>query len=336
MSIRESRIPHPAGARVIILHKWIANILGRNAAMIVGHLDYLDRARDSAGEPLASRAELLAAMEGFAGRDAVDAALKLLVDVGWLVLIERKQSAGCNLRTWHEYALDVAAIANHPQTRADSRSPEIRTPDVRKSGLKPGLKPGRGIQEEVNKEVDTDTEPGGWGGVGDQSQDQNPIPAQEGRGSCGSAALSFIKEAKVADSGNYRNAGNGQGSNKNRPERGEVVFSEDFLRFWAAYPSGKGGQLETWAAWQALAADPAAIMKGLQGWLRSENWQREAGRYVPNPVKFLREQRWQSPPASTLVVSDKERFRIQYEKYKGMTLGEIRAMQKREAAGVTA
>lgn len=152
----------------------------------------------------------------------------------------------------------------------------------------------------------------GVGGQGqDQDQDQNPIPAQEGRGSCGSAALSFIKE--------------------------EVAFSDDFLRFWAAYPSGKGGQREAWAVWQALApVDVTAIMKGLAQWLRSESWQRENGRYVPNPVKFLREQRWQSPPASTLVVSDKERFRRQHEKYKGMTLGQIRAMQKREAAGVTA
>lgn len=102
--------------------------------------------------------------------------------------------------------------------------------------------------------------------------------------------------------------------------------------------SSKPGQLETWAAWQTLAADPAAIMKGLQGWLRSESWRRENGRYVPNPAKFLREQRWLAAPSGSAAfgVSDKERFRRQYEKYKGMTLGQIRAMRKREAEGVQA
>lgn len=162
----------------------------------------------------------------------------------------------------------------------------------------------------------------------DQSQDQNPIPPEGGRGSCPSGALSFIKEEKVATAGNYRSSNAGK-----PPERGEVAFSDDFLRFWAAYPAGKGNQLEAWAVWQALAADPGAVMKGLQQWLRSESWQREAGRYVPNPAKFLREQRWQSPPSSTMVVSDKERFRKQFEKYQGMTLGQIRALKAKEAAG---
>ena len=173
MSIRESRIPHPAGARVIISHKWIANIFGKTAAMLVGHLDYLDRARDGVDEPLASRAELLAALEGFAGRDAVDAGLKLLTEAGWVLLIECQQDGGSNLRKWHEYALNIAEIENYLQTRADARRPEIRTPDVRKSGLKsglkpglvlvrkPGLKPGARIQEEVDveEELTTDQNP---------------------------------------------------------------------------------------------------------------------------------------------------------------------------------
>ena len=188
MSIRESRIPHPPGSQVIIAHKWIAAALGKAAAMIMGHLDYLDRVKGGEGEPLATRAGLIAALEGFVGKNAIDENLKTLVEIGWVVLIEQKSFGDNNLRQWHEYAIDVDAIGAWLAQNRETRRPGFGKPGVPVSGPVSG----RGIQEEVNKEVDTDTEPGGVGGVGDQSQDQNPIPAQGGRGSCGSAALAVV------------------------------------------------------------------------------------------------------------------------------------------------
>ncbi len=59
---RESRIQHPAGALYLITHEWIAQKVGVCAANIIGYLGYLDRAKDTPGEPLVTRAKLIAGL----------------------------------------------------------------------------------------------------------------------------------------------------------------------------------------------------------------------------------------------------------------------------------
>lgn len=79
-----------------------------------------------------------------------------------------------------------------------------------------------------------------------------------------------------------------------------------FTEFWKLYPSGKGGDREeAWKAWKALNPSTATawrILDGLRDWVASEQWTEDGGRYIPNAAKFLREQRWLSPPC--LGVSD--------------------------------
>lgn len=110
-----------------------------------------------------------------------------------------------------------------------------------------------------------------------------------------------------------------------------------FMRFWQAYPQGKGDQREALAVWQSLHASATQaevdqIVKGVHGWSRSEDWGREGGRYIPNPVKFLREQRWKSVPTSRHFGADNPEAAMAEAKYSGKTLREIRKLQAEERA----
>lgn len=73
-----------------------------------------------------------------------------------------------------------------------------------------------------------------------------------------------------------------------------------FTEFWKMYPSGKGGDREeAWKAWKELNPSTAVawrILDGLRDWVASEQWAEDGGRYIPGAAKFLREQRWLSPP----------------------------------------
>lgn len=73
-----------------------------------------------------------------------------------------------------------------------------------------------------------------------------------------------------------------------------------FTEFWKLYPAGKGGDREeAWKAWKELNPSTAVawrILDGLRDWISSAQWAEDGGRYIPGAAKFLREQRWLSPP----------------------------------------
>jgi hypothetical protein len=73
---RTSRIPHPPGSRYVAIHNWAVKRFGLAGAAVIGLLDFFNRAADIPDQPLASRQRILAELEGIAGRDAIDHALK--------------------------------------------------------------------------------------------------------------------------------------------------------------------------------------------------------------------------------------------------------------------
>lgn len=116
-----------------------------------------------------------------------------------------------------------------------------------------------------------------------------------------------------------------------------LVASPAFLRFWAAYPPGKGDQreaIEVWAEKYASLSDDevSAIIKGIEGWSRSEDWVKDGGRFIPGPAKFLREERWKSFPSSRHFGLEDTESAMNEAHYSGLTLREIKAQQARERA----
>lgn len=71
-----------------------------------------------------------------------------------------------------------------------------------------------------------------------------------------------------------------------------------FDAFFAGYPR-QVDEAQARRAWNRLA--PSAELQGeiaqaIAVWIRSPEWQREAGRFIPKPGNWLRQQRWRDQP----------------------------------------
>lgn len=104
--MRTSRVPHPLGGRHVQIHLWAVESVGFSAAALLGVLDFLDRARERPGELLASRARIIADLEGIVGRSAVDKALDRLREMGWIRRVEKQIEGNISTRDWYLLAAD--------------------------------------------------------------------------------------------------------------------------------------------------------------------------------------------------------------------------------------
>lgn len=138
---RISRIPHPPGSTFFRLHAWAIQAVGRDAAIVLDAIDFLDMREELAGQPVVSRLKLLAHLEGVIGRNSVDKALKLLVDSGWVKKTEKvhlNQSTS-NINTFHLYSLHPEKISRFLE--GDSRDPGLGTPGIPNPEQNPGQDP---------------------------------------------------------------------------------------------------------------------------------------------------------------------------------------------------
>jgi hypothetical protein len=131
---RDSRIIYQPGGIFVMVRVELVTLLGFSHAAILGYLDFIDRGRQSEGEPLATRARIIADLQGILGKNKVDEALGDLVGRGWVKKIERRE-VRANIMQWFEFSLlpenindDLAAA------RRDGRLPEIGTPALTISG----------------------------------------------------------------------------------------------------------------------------------------------------------------------------------------------------------
>jgi hypothetical protein len=70
-----------------------------------------------------------------------------------------------------------------------------------------------------------------------------------------------------------------------------------FLRFWAAWPKHprKQAQGKCWSLWQRKDFDQVAqaILSHVDALKASEDWQKNDGAYIPAPLVYLNQQRWE-------------------------------------------
>lgn len=168
---RISRIPHPPGATFFRLHAWVVRAAGRDAAVVLDAIDFLDQREELAGPPVVSRLKLLAHLEGVVGRNGVDKALKLLVENGW---IKKKEKVHLNrnsrnINKFHLYSLHPEKISAFLEYK--SRHPECGTPEIQDQGpnleqtpetdadpdMDPCSEPNSGASKELEEEIDIET-----------------------------------------------------------------------------------------------------------------------------------------------------------------------------------
>jgi hypothetical protein len=79
-------------------------------------------------------------------------------------------------------------------------------------------------------------------------------------------------------------------------KRGEPrTVSDDFEKFWAAYPR-KTAKKNAVRAWQKLKPDEPTldtVLNAIENQKKSEQWQRDGGQYIPHPATWLNQCRWE-------------------------------------------
>lgn len=81
----------------------------------------------------------------------------------------------------------------------------------------------------------------------------------------------------------------------------QTLQERRFAEFWKAYPKkvGKASCLKAWKKLKPTAELHDHIMAALEAQKRSEQWQREGGRFIPNPLTWLNQGRWDDEPTET-------------------------------------
>lgn len=76
----------------------------------------------------------------------------------------------------------------------------------------------------------------------------------------------------------------------------------NFETFWSAYPrrEGKGAANKEWMRVNPTNEDLTLMLEAIKSSLRSAQWQRENGRYIPAPAKWLKQERWLDKPDSAI------------------------------------
>jgi hypothetical protein len=76
-----------------------------------------------------------------------------------------------------------------------------------------------------------------------------------------------------------------------------------FLRFWTAWPKNdrKQSRGKCWELWMRKDFDQqaATILEHVEGLKVSKDWKREAGRFIPAPLVYLNQRRWEGADAPT-------------------------------------
>jgi hypothetical protein len=87
--------------------------------------------------------------------------------------------------------------------------------------------------------------------------------------------------------------------NPTQPNQDPTQEAVSFNAFWQAWPSSKRkvNRDACWRCWQSgnLHSQAEQIMRSLNAWKASKDWQKEDGQYVPLPKTWLNQSRWEAP-----------------------------------------
>jgi len=83
--------------------------------------------------------------------------------------------------------------------------------------------------------------------------------------------------------------------NDKKEEYESDIWSPGFNEFWSAYPKkvGKGAAHKSWVKLKPSADLHRKILVAIANAKESEQWQRDEGRYIPNPATWLNQSRWE-------------------------------------------
>lgn len=100
-------------------------------------------------------------------------------------------------------------------------------------------------------------------------------------------------EGQQKDSRRYINKNDKKNKNVKNDKNTESAYSDGFVSFWNSYPK-KVGKGEASKAFEKAKLPPLTeLLSAVESQSNSEQWQKESGRYIPNPATWLNQKRWE-------------------------------------------
>ncbi len=95
-------------------------------------------------------------------------------------------------------------------------------------------------------------------------------------------------------------------------------FSESFQDFWKAYPKkvSKANALKAWNKLKPNDITVREILSALEQQKQSAQWQKDNGRFIPYPAKWLNEKRWEDEQAEKSESTEKSEHSYNLDDYK--------------------
>lgn len=72
-------------------------------------------------------------------------------------------------------------------------------------------------------------------------------------------------------------------------------YSVEFDSFWKMYPR-KTGKGSAWKAWEKAKPEISTVEAALRWQIRSEQWTKDGGQFIPHPATWLNQRRWEDEP----------------------------------------
>jgi len=78
------------------------------------------------------------------------------------------------------------------------------------------------------------------------------------------------------------------------PKKTGIVYADDFIKFWDAYPKkvGKDAAYKSWKPRNGTMPPISDLLVAIGKQIKSDQWQKENGQYIPNPATWLNQGRW--------------------------------------------
>ena len=104
-------------------------------------------------------------------------------------------------------------------------------------------------------------------------------------------------ETQRAKEGPTEGQGRANEGPQSKKDRKKEQYTEDFEDFWKAYPKkvSKGAAAKEWAAYRPPLDE---CLKTLTWQKLSVDWTKEGGKYIPDPERWIKKQRWLDEQAS--------------------------------------
>lgn len=78
-------------------------------------------------------------------------------------------------------------------------------------------------------------------------------------------------------------------------------YSSEFVEFWKAYPR-KTGKIDAYNSWKKRNPPIAKCLSTLEWQIKSDQWVKEGGQYIPLPATWINQGRWEDVPPTHKIV----------------------------------